>query len=137
MKRILVYALIVAALVLLPPSCATARKPDAVPPLSITESPPSEQLFKISVNRGMLQDAGYALGDIVTIEMEGILIHARYSLEAREGYTTLVATEEYSLLHLPPKEIKAGSTGILFPYRKESSKVNTKLNVTGSFVFTL
>ncbi len=133
MKRILVYALIVAALVLLP-SCATARKPDAVP-LSITESP-SEQLFKISVNRGMLQDAGYALGDIVTIEMEGILIHARYSLEAREGYTTLVATEEYSLLHLP-KEIKAGSTGILFPYRKESSKVNTKLNVTGSFVFTL
>ncbi len=84
----------------------------------------------------MLQEAGYTLGDIVTIELEGLLIRARYSLEAREGYTTLVATEEYSLLHFP-KEIKAGSTGILFPYREEPSKVNTKLNVTGSFVFTL
>jgi hypothetical protein len=84
----------------------------------------------------MLQDAGYSLGDIVTIELEGMLIHARYSLEAREGYTTLVATEEYSLLHLP-KELQEGSTGILFPYQKDSSKINTKLNVTGNFVFTL
>jgi hypothetical protein len=65
-----------------------------------------------------------------------MLIHARYSLEAREGYTTLVATEEYSLLHLP-KELQEGSTGILFPYQKDSSKINTKLNVTGNFVFTL
>jgi hypothetical protein len=133
MRRITVYAILATALVLLT-SCATARKPDAVP-LSITESP-HEQLLVLSVNRGMLQDAGYSLGDIVTIELEGMLIHARYSLEAREGYTTLVATEEYSLLHLP-KELQEGSTGILFPYQKDSSKINTKLNVTGNFVFTL
>ncbi|WP_319757613.1 hypothetical protein [uncultured Sphaerochaeta sp.] len=133
MKRILLYALLIVALVLLP-SCTTVKKPDAVP-VSITESP-ADQLFKLSVNRGMLQDAGYSLGDIVTIELEGILIHARYSLEAREGYTTLVATEQYSLLHLP-KELQEGSTGILFPYRKDSSKINTKLNVTGNFVFAL
>nr|WP_321261735.1 hypothetical protein [uncultured Sphaerochaeta sp.] len=133
MKRITVYAILATALLLLT-SCATVRKPDAVP-LSITESP-AKQLLRLSVNRGMLQDAGYSLGDIVTIELEGMLIHARYSLEAREGYTTLVATEEYSLLHLP-KELQEGSTGILFPYRKDSSKINTKLNVTGSFVFTL
>lgn len=133
MKRITVYVTLATVLLLLT-SCATTRKPDAVP-LSITESP-AKQLLRLSVNRGMLQDAGYSLGDIVTIELEGILIHARYSLEAREGYTTLVATEEYSLLHLP-KELQEGSTGILFPYRKDSSKINTKLNVTGSFVFTL
>ncbi|MXI87086.1 hypothetical protein [Sphaerochaeta halotolerans] len=132
MKRLLYIPLVMALLLL--PSCATSKKVEAIP-LSITESP-ADHLFRLSVNQAMLQEAGYTLGDIVTIELEGMLIHARYSLEAKEGYTTLVATEAYSLLHLP-KELKEGSTGMLFPYRDERSKINTKLNVTGNFVFTL
>ncbi|MGE4453092.1 MAG: hypothetical protein AB7D92_01040 [Sphaerochaeta sp.] len=133
MKRIHCLVWIALASLMLT-SCTTTRKAEALP-LSVTAIP-SEHFLRLSLTRNDLRSAGYTLGDTLTIEIEGILIHARYSQAPQEGYTTLIAKESDSLLYLP-KEVAEGSKGILFPFQDGSSKFNTKLNVTGNFVFTL
>ncbi|MGH0052651.1 MAG: hypothetical protein ACQ5SW_04600 [Sphaerochaetaceae bacterium] len=128
-----IYLLLITALLFLS-SCTSIKRPEALP-LTLAETP-VEHLFKLSLNREMLSQAGYTLGDVVTIELEGMLIHARYNLRAEEGYSTLVANDTYALLYLP-KELQEGSKGILFPYRDEQDDSRTSVNVSGSFIFTL
>ena len=134
MKRISIIAFILVSLLVLSSCTSTRRKPT---PVQIQiQSIEETTLFSLDIPKRVLEEAGYAYGDWLLLELDGIAFRAIYNDVVLNSSITLIGGQNQSTLYMP-KAIKEGSTGILFlsgpPERQSSSSVS----FTGNFVFTL
>ncbi len=131
MKRIAFMLILLLTLT----SCATMKTHPEPVPLNVTKSLQSEVL-QLDITKAMLTQAGYQVGDWITLEIGGLLINAKYSESQDSQSTSLVATENGSFLYLPAS-IEPGSKGILFEYMDPQRDPNTSVHLSGTFYFKL
>ncbi|MGE4583597.1 MAG: hypothetical protein AB7C91_03030 [Sphaerochaeta sp.] len=121
-------------LIVLLSSCATvAHRTEAV--TTTVDTVYAGSLVDLNLGMEDFLGAGYAMGDRIVLEVDGVMVKAVLSDAALPNEATLVVGKTKTRLLLPTA-VQRNSQVIIFPFNESQVHSGSSLTLSGNFVFT-